>query len=126
MRRADVRYTKEHEWIRIENGEGVVGITDFAAGELGDIVYIELPEVGRRLRAGEAFGTIETVKAVEEVYAPVTGEVIDVNPALADTPQRVNEDPFGDGWLLRMTVEQVDEAELLSAQEYADVLGEDA
>jgi glycine cleavage system H protein len=126
MRPADVRYTKEHEWIRIENGEGVVGITDFAAGELGDIVYIELPEVGRRLRAGEAFGTIETVKAVEEVYAPVTGEVIDVNPALADTPQRVNEDPFGDGWLLRMTVEQVDEAELLSAQEYADVLGEDA
>lgn len=125
MRPADLRYTREHEWVRIENGEGIVGITDFAAGELGDIVYIELPEVGRKLRAGEAFGTIETVKAVEEIYAPVTGVILDINQSLADQPQRVNEDPFGDGWLVRMSIDDTKDAELLSAKEYDDVLGED-
>jgi glycine cleavage system H protein len=125
MRPTDVRYTREHEWVRIENGEGTVGITDFAAGELGDIVYIELPDVGRKLRAGEALGTIETVKAVEEIYAPVSGVVIDVNQSLADQPQRVNEDPFGEGWLIRMSVDDLKDADLLTVKEYDDVLGED-
>ena len=125
MRPSDVRYTREHEWVRIENGEGTVGITDFAAGELGDIVYIELPDVGRKLRAGEALGTIETVKAVEEIYAPVSGVVIDVNQSLADQPQRVNEDPFGEGWLVRMSIDDLKDADLLTVKEYDDVLGED-
>ena len=125
MRPDDIQYTREHEWIRIEADEGVVGLTDFAVSELGDVVFIELPDPGSKLKAGESFGTVETVKSVEDLFAPVSGIVIEVNHELADNPERVNEDPFGDGWLLKLAVEDVDSAELISADEYGREIGED-
>ena len=125
MRPTDVHYTKEHEWIRLEGGEGTVGITDYAARELGDIVFIELPEVGRTLEAGESFGTIETVKSVEELYAPVSGTVSEVNLAATDTPEQVNEDPYGEGWLIKLDEIDTGSAELMSAEDYGKEIGED-
>jgi glycine cleavage system H protein len=125
MRPTDVQYTKEHEWIRMEGDQGIVGVTDFAASELGDIVFIELPENGVAVTAGESLGTIETVKAVEDIYAPVSGVVVDINVKLEQSPELVNEDPFGEGWLVRIQVENLEEAELLSAQEYALEIGEE-
>ena len=94
------RYTKDHEWIAVEGDRGKVGITDYAQKQLGDVVFVELPEVGRRLKAGEQFGTIESVKAVSELYAPVAGEVVEVNGPLADKPETVNQDPHGAGWMI--------------------------
>jgi glycine cleavage system H protein len=125
MRPTDIQYTKEHEWIRREGEDVIVGITDYAAHELGDIVFIELPDVGMRVEAGESFGSIETVKAVEDLYAPVSGIVVDRNPVVDATPEQVNEDPFGEGWLVRVQVEAGTEVELLSAQQYANEIGED-
>jgi glycine cleavage system H protein len=117
MRPDDLQYTKDHEWVRMEDGKAIIGITDYAAEELGDIVFIELPEVGRKVSAGESLGTIETVKAVEDVYAPVSGTVTEVNAALEKSPETVNEDPYGEGWLL--TIEPEGEAEgLMSAADY--------
>jgi glycine cleavage system H protein len=97
---SDRRYTKEHEWIRIEGEKGTIGITDYAQNQLGDVVFLELPEVGRRLKAGEVFGTVESVKAVSELFAPVAGEVLEVNSALLDTPETVNRDPHGEAWMM--------------------------
>ena len=98
----NLQYTKEHEWIRAKEDVVVVGITDFAQSELGDIVFVELPEVGSALRAGETFGTVESVKTVSDLYAPVSGTVVRVNTALQDAPEKVNEDPYGEGWLVEV------------------------
>jgi len=98
----NLRYTKDHEWVSLKETTGTIGVTHFAQKELGDVVFVELPEVGRKIKAGEEFGTIESVKAVSEVYAPVTGEVVEVNKALVDHPEIVNEDPYGRGWILKV------------------------
>ena len=102
---ADLKYTKDHEWVRIDGGDGRVGITDYAQKQLGDVVYVELPEVGRTLTQGEVFGTIESVKAVSELFAPVSGEVVAVNDALSDTPEPVNSDPH-DAWMITAAADQ--------------------
>jgi glycine cleavage system H protein len=98
---SDLRYTKDHEWIRIAGDTAEIGITDFAQQQLGDVVYVDLPDVGRSLTAGESFGSIESVKAVSELFAPMSGEVIEVNPALKDHPERVNSDPHGN-WMVKI------------------------
>ena len=102
---ADFRYSKDHEWIRVTGDTGTVGITDYAQNQLGDVVFLELPEVGRRLTAGEVFGTVESVKAVSELFSPMAGEVVEVNSALAQKPEAVNTDPHGAAWLIKMKLE---------------------
>ncbi|HEY7510164.1 MAG TPA: glycine cleavage system protein GcvH [Vicinamibacteria bacterium] len=96
----DRRYTKEHEWVKVDGDRARVGITDYAQNQLGDVVYLELPEVGRVLKAGETFGTVESVKAVSELFAPVSGEVLEVNSALVGNPEAINTDPHGNGWMI--------------------------
>ena len=99
---ANLRYTREHEWVRVEGDVGILGITDYAQSELGDVVFVDLPAPGRALVAGEELGTIESVKAVSEIYAPVSGEVLEANESLKDHPDQVNRDAYGDGWLLKV------------------------
>jgi glycine cleavage system H protein len=111
----DRKYTREHEWVRLEGTVGVVGITDYAQSELGDVVFVDLPQKGRTLAAGEELGTIESVKAVSEIYAPVSGEVLEVNELLRDHPDKVNGDPYGEGWLLKVRVQQMGEVDKLMA-----------
>ena len=94
------RYTKDHEWIAVDGDRGKVGVTDYAQKQLGDVVFVELPEVGRKLKAGEQFGTVESVKAVSELYSPVAGEVVEVNAPLADKPETINQDPHGAAWMV--------------------------
>jgi glycine cleavage system H protein len=116
----DRRYAQSHEWVRIDGDVGTIGITDHAQKELGEIVYLELPDVGHVYNAEEEFGTVESVKAVSELYTPVSGEVIEVNKAAVQEPGIVNDDPFGDGWLIRMKLSTDQEAEkLMSAEDYA-------
>jgi glycine cleavage system H protein len=98
----DLRYTKDHEWVRVEGDEATVGVTDYAAGQLGDIVFVELPDVGRVLAQFATFGVVESVKAVSDLFAPLSGEVIAGNDRLAGSPELVNGDPFGDGWMIRL------------------------
>ena len=124
MRPKDLRYSKQHEWVRLECEEATIGITDFAASELGDIVYLELPEPGKKVKAGESLGSIETVKAVEELYSPVDGMVVESNVTLQTKPELVNEDPFGEGWMVRVQVSGIDQDELMDAVGYAEMLGE--
>ena len=100
--RDDLRYTDDHEWLRVDGDVGVVGVTAYAADQLGDIVFVELPAVGTGLSARQAFGVVESVKAVSDLLAPVAGEVLEVNPALADRPELVNTDPYGDGWMVKV------------------------
>jgi glycine cleavage system H protein len=119
----DLQYTKTHEWVRSEGDTATVGITEHAQDELGDVVFIELPEEGASFGAGDAFGTIESVKAVSDLYAPVGGEVVEVNEALNEAPEKVNEDPYGEGWIIRLRVSG--EGNLLSAEEYEKVLEEE-
>jgi glycine cleavage system H protein len=120
-------YTKEHEWVFIDGEEGSIGITDHAQKELGDIVFVELPQVGDRFSTDEPFGSVESVKAVSEIYCPVEGEVIAVNPRLVDSPELVNEDPYGSGWMVRIRVEDSsDTSHLMSAAEYAEYLREES
>lgn len=119
-----LRYTKEHEWVAIEGDRGTVGITDFAQHELGDIVYVELPEKGKRVRKGEVLGTIESVKAVSEIYSPVGGEVVEVNGSLTDAPDKVNQDPHREGWICRLALSDPAEAAgLLDAAAYQSFIG---
>ena len=106
-----LRYTDDHEWLRLEAGEGVIGVTAYAADQLGDVVFVELPAVGTRLESGKTFGVVESVKAVSDLYAPVAGEVVAVNDSLADHPELVNSAPFGDGWMLRLRLDQPSEAD---------------
>lgn len=103
----DLRYTPDHEWVRLEGEEGTVGITAFAADELGDIVFVELPAVASRLEAGQAFGAIESVKTASDLYAPLSGEVLTVNESLETTPELVNTDPYGDGWMVKLRLDDV-------------------
>lgn len=118
-----LKYTKDHEWVRLEDGVGRVGITDFAQRQLGDVVYVELPEVGASLTAGQSFGTIESVKAVSELFAPLSGEVVEVNAALRDRPEQVNADPHG-AWMIAIRASAPDEAaDLLDAPAYAALVG---
>jgi glycine cleavage system H protein len=114
-----LRYTKDHEWLRIENGRGTVGITDFAQDALGDVVFVELPAVGTSLTAGQAFGVVESNKTVSDLFAPVGGEVVDVNEALRTQPELVNQDPYGAGWMIRLSVATpAGEGDLLDAAAY--------
>jgi glycine cleavage system H protein len=116
---SDLKYTKDHEWIRLAGGTAQVGITDYAQKALGDVVYLELPQVGRTLKKGEVFGTIESVKAVSELYSPVDGEVTEINSALAQNPEAVNTDPHG-SWMIAMKVTG-DQGDLLDAGAYTDL-----
>lgn len=119
----ELKYSKEHEWARIEGEMATVGITDYAQRELGDIVYVELPAVGTTVARGESFGTVEAVKAVSDIYAPLSGEVVEVNPALEGTPELVNREPYGAGWIIKIRIADVGEADdLLSGEEYKDLL----
>ena len=119
----ELQYTKSHEWIRLEDDIATVGITDHAQDELGDVVFIELPEQGASFGAGDSFGTVESVKAVSDLYAPVGGEVVEVNETLNDAPEKINEEPYGGGWMIRLRVSE--EADLLSAEEYERLLEEE-
>ncbi|BCU80652.1 glycine cleavage system H protein [Polycladomyces abyssicola] len=123
----ELRYSEEHEWVKEEGDNKVrVGITDFAQSELGDIVFVELPEVGSEVTAGEPFGSVESVKTVSELYAPVSGKVVEVNGDLEDAPEKVNESPYGDGWMI--VVEMSDPSDLdklLSAEKYEELVNED-
>ncbi len=117
-------YTKEHEWVRVEGDIGVVGITDHAQQELGDIVYVDLPKVGNTVEKGKTMASVESVKAVSDVYAPVSGEVVGVNGLLATSPEKLNEDPHGDAWLVKIKLSAPNEIkELLSAEDYQNYVG---
>ena len=121
---AELRYTKEHEWVRIEGDTAVVGITDFAQKELGDIVYVEIESIGQELSAGNVFGTVEAVKTVSDLYLPVAGTVTEVNPKLNANPELVNTDPYGEGWMVKMTLKSADDInELMSAEAYQNLVG---
>ncbi|MDP8949848.1 MAG: glycine cleavage system protein GcvH [Actinomycetota bacterium] len=120
----ELQYTKSHEWVRTEGDTATIGITDHAQEELGDIVYVELPEQGETFDAGDSFGTIESVKAVSDLYTPVGGEVVEVNEALDDSPENINEDPYGEGWIVKLRVSD-EGAGLLSASDYEQLLEEE-
>jgi glycine cleavage system H protein len=125
MNPADRRYTTEHEWIKPEGEHFVVGITAFAQDQLGDIVYVELPKIGDRIEAGQAFGVIESVKTASDLYAPVTGEVVEVNSELVDQPQSVNDDPYERGWMIKIRAEDTGAVDrLLTAEQYSDQTGD--
>lgn len=116
---ANLRYTKDHEWISLEGNVATIGITDFAQRELGDIVYVEVETVGQALKAGDVFGTVEAVKTVSDLFLPVSGTITELNPALTGAPEAVNNDPYGEGWMVKMTVSDPADVEaLLSAAEY--------
>jgi glycine cleavage system H protein len=117
----DLHYSKDHEWVRVEGNVAVVGITDYAQDSLGDVVYVELPKAGDEFAANEPFGSVESVKAVSEVFSPVSGEIVGTNDALADAPEKVNTDPYGDGWMIRVQMSNAGEVDsLLTAAEYED------
>ena len=119
----NLRYTKDHEWIKIDGDEATVGITDFAQRELGDIVYVEIESVGKDLKAGEIFGTVEAVKTVSDLYLPLSGSVSEVNPNLNSNPEAVNSDPYGEGWMIKMKVSNPSELnELLSSEAYQQLV----
>ncbi|HEY6570607.1 MAG TPA: glycine cleavage system protein GcvH [Candidatus Limnocylindrales bacterium] len=121
----DLRFTKEHEWVRVEGDEAIVGITQYAADQLGDIVFVELPAVGKVLEQYATFGVVESVKAVSDLFAPVAGEVVGVNDALADKPELVNGEPFGDGWMVRVRLADAAQVEgLLDAAGYERIVAE--
>jgi glycine cleavage system H protein len=118
------RYTKEHEWVSLENGVATVGITFHAQKELGDIVYVDLPKIGTALDKGKSFGSVESVKAVSDIYAPISGEVTEINETLASAPEKLNEDPHGAAWLIKLKVASDDEYKsLLSASDYQTYVG---
>jgi glycine cleavage system H protein len=119
----ELQYTKSHEWVRTEDDTATIGITDYAQEELGDIVFVELPEEGATFEPGDSFGTIESVKAVSDLYTPVGGEVVEVNGALNDNPEKINEDPYGDGWIIKLRTSG--EGDLLSASDYETLLEEE-
>ena len=123
----NLRYTKEHEWVLVEDGIGTVGITDYAQDQLGDIVYVALPAPGKQLSQLAVFGEIESVKAVSELYSPVSGEVVESNGALAEKPELVNDSPYDEGWIMKVRLSNEDEIEkLLSAEQYSDYIEREA
>jgi len=120
-----LRYTKDHEWARVEGNRAHVGITDYAQDQLTDVVYVELPPVGKAIKQGDALGTVESVKAVSEIFAPISGKVIDVNKALADKPELVNKDPYGEGWMVVLEAADPSQANaLMDAAAYRGHIGE--
>jgi glycine cleavage system H protein len=122
---SDYRYTKEHEWIQVTGDIGTVGITDYAQHELGDVVFVELPKVGAKFEANQAFGTVESVKAVSEIYCPVSGEVVETNTSLANEPEKVNKDPHGAAWLIKIKlVNRKELASLMDADAYQAYIAE--
>jgi glycine cleavage system H protein len=119
----ELKYSKEHEWVSVDGKIATVGITEYAQEELGDIVYVELPEVGEKLIKDDPFGAVESVKAVSDVYAPVSGTVLEVNDALPDSPETINEDAYGDGWMVRVEMTDLDDLkDLMTADEYAEFI----
>lgn len=121
----DLRYTEEHEWVRVEDDIVVVGITDYAQSELGDVVFIELPTVGDEIEQAASMGVIEAVKAVSDVYLPVSGEIVEVNDALEKSPELLNREPYGDGWLVKIAISDISELDrLLSPESYSELIGE--
>ncbi len=124
---AGYRYTKEHEWVSVEGAAGTIGITDYAQAELGDVVFVELPKVGAQLKAGQSLGTVESVKAVSEIFSPVSGEVTETNPALSDSPEKINQDPHGTAWLVKIRLADPKEASsLMDAASYEAYIAEKA
>ena len=122
---SDLRYTEEHEWVRVEGDEVSIGITDFAQNALTEVVWVELPEVGSVVEVMQSFASVESVKSVSEIYAPVAGTVTEVNESLEDAPERINEDPYGDGWICKIkTGEGVDLSGLLDSDSYSALIGE--
>ncbi len=117
-----LKYTKDHEWVKIEGNTATIGVTDFAQGELGDIVYVDINTVGQTIAHGEIFGTVEAVKTVSDLYMPVSGKVLEVNPALDGSPEKVNSDPYGDGWMIKVAVSEAGK-DLLSADQYKELIG---
>ena len=124
---AGYRYTKEHEWVSVEGASGTIGITDYAQAELGDVVFVELPKVGAQLKAGQSLGTVESVKAVSEIFSPVSGEVTETNALLADSPEKINSDPHGAAWLVKIRMADPKEASgLMDAAAYQAYIAEKA
>jgi glycine cleavage system H protein len=121
----DYRYTKDHEWVKVDGSMGTIGITDYAQNELGDVVFVELPKVGAHLKAGESLGTVESVKAVSEIFCPVSGEVAEINPALANAPEKINQDPHNSAWLIRLRLTDAKETSgLMDAAAYEAYIAE--
>ena len=117
----DLHYSKDHEWVRVDRDQAIIGITDYAQNSLGDVVYVELPKAGEEFAANEPFGSVESVKAVSEVFTPIAGTVVTINEALADDPENVNSDPYGQGWMVRVKMSNPGEVDsLLTAAEYED------
>ena len=122
---AELKYTKDHEWIRVEGADAYIGITEFAQRELGDIVYVDIPTVGKEVAAEEVFGTVEAVKTVSDLFMPLSGTVSEINPALDNQPELVNTDPYGEGWMVKVSISNATEVEgLLSADAYKTLIGE--
>jgi len=120
----ELKYTKDHEWVKIDGNIATIGVTDFAQGELGDIVYVEVETVGETMEREEVFGTVEAVKTVSDLFLPLAGEIIEFNDSLEDTPEKVNTDPYGDGWMVKIKMSDEDEiAGLMSPEEYKDLIG---
>ncbi|MCH4821945.1 glycine cleavage system protein GcvH [Gramella lutea] len=120
----ELKYTKDHEWVKIEGDTATIGVTDFAQGELGDIVYVEVETLDETLEKEEVFGTVEAVKTVSDLFMPLSGEIVEFNDSLEDEPEKVNEDPYGEGWMIKIKMTDASEAEdLLSADEYKEVVG---
>lgn len=120
----ELKYTKDHEWVKIEDGIATIGITEFAQRELGDIVYVEVETVGETIAAGEVFGTVEAVKTVSDLFMPIEGEIIEFNEELESSPELVNESPYEDGWMIKVRIiGEISESELLSPEEYSDLVG---
>src|SRR5215470_11726154 len=118
-----LKYSKEHEWVLVEGTTATIGITEFAQEELGDIVYVELPEVGEKVVKDDPFGAVESVKAVSDVFAPVSGAVVEVNDTLPENPETINDDPYGDGWMIKVEISDMDDLkDLMNAEEYAEYI----
>jgi glycine cleavage system H protein len=121
---ADLKYTKDHEWVKIEGNQATIGVTDFAQSELGDIVYVDISSVGQQIKQHDVFGTVEAVKTVSDLYMPVSGKVTEFNKALESAPEKVNGDPYGEGWMVKVSITNADEATgLLSAAQYKELIG---
>jgi glycine cleavage system H protein len=121
---SELKYTKDHEWIKVEGSEATIGITDFAQRELGDIVYIDINTVGQKVEENNVFGTVEAVKTVSDLFMPVTGNVLEINSKLDSAPELVNQDPYGDGWMVKISIDSVlDVDQLLSAEQYKELIG---